>query len=194
MSSTLGDARIRSFHVSRNLSLKRFTTPEGTVCLAQKNRERIHTLLWQVRTRCQAVYDNEHTMTLRKRHPALRLLKHDWWIGANRLQHDVTCLGPCIVTAICLLIQSNCSELRPSIYILMWAVRLFDHCISKHTKISINLQQTLTLTRQVSTLTGFICRAILTVFETRASKGLTTPYWSLFVMYWSHSKLKLKQM
>jgi hypothetical protein len=50
---------------------------------------------------------------------ALRLFE-DNRTGASRLQHDVTCVGSCIVTTIlCLLIQSNCIELQPSINILI---------------------------------------------------------------------------
>jgi hypothetical protein len=38
--------------------------------------------------------------TCEKDIPALRLLKDNWRTGASRLQHDVTCVGACKVTAI----------------------------------------------------------------------------------------------
>jgi hypothetical protein len=57
----------------------------------------------------------------------LRLLKDNRRTGASKLQHDVTCVGSCIVTAILCVYQSNCNELQPPINILIWVARLFDH-------------------------------------------------------------------
>jgi hypothetical protein len=63
---------------------------------------------------------------------ALRLFADNWRTGASRLQHDVTCVGSCVVKAtLCLLIQPNCIKLQPSANILIWVVRLFDHPVFK---------------------------------------------------------------
>jgi hypothetical protein len=56
---------------------------------------------------------------------ALRLFEDNWRTDASGLQHDVTCVGSCIVTAI--FCVSNCIELQPSISILIWVVWLFSH-------------------------------------------------------------------
>jgi hypothetical protein len=53
-----------------------------------------------VRLRCQAVFDNEHSLCLWKRHPCTWQLKDNWRTGASQLKYDVTCVGSCIDTEI----------------------------------------------------------------------------------------------
>jgi hypothetical protein len=60
---------------------------------------------------------------------ALRLLKDNWRTGARRLKYDVTCVGSCYSYIVYLLIQPNCTELQPSMNILIWVEWLFDHSV-----------------------------------------------------------------
>jgi hypothetical protein len=76
-----------------------------------------------VRTRCQAVFDNEHSLHLWKTHPCTSTVERQLM---DRLQHDVTCVYS-HSDIVCLLIQSNCIELQPSINILIWFATLFGH-------------------------------------------------------------------
>jgi hypothetical protein len=102
------------------------------ICLKQENLKIYPKLILAsfVRTRCQVVFDNKHSLHLWKRHPCTWLLKDNWLTDASILQHDVTSVGSCIVTAIlCLLIQSKCIELQPWINILAWVAWLFDHSV-----------------------------------------------------------------
>jgi hypothetical protein len=81
-----------------------------------------------VRTKCQVVLDIEHACTCEKEITALQLLKDNWRTVASRLQREVTRMGCCIVSdMVCSLIQSNCTELQPTINILLWVAWLFDH-------------------------------------------------------------------
>jgi hypothetical protein len=74
-----------------------------------------------VRTRCQVVFDNEHSLHLWKRHPCNSTVERqltDW-------RQQVTTWRDSDI--LCLLIQSNCIELKPSINILIWFAWLFEH-------------------------------------------------------------------
>jgi hypothetical protein len=82
-----------------------------------------------VRTKCQVVFDNEYSLYQWKRHPCTSTVERqltDWrekvttWRDLHGLLHSHSDI-------VCLLIQSNCIELQPSINILISDAWLFDH-------------------------------------------------------------------
>jgi hypothetical protein len=84
-----------------------------------------------VRTRCQVVFDNEHSLYLWKRHPCTLTVWRrltDWreqvttWRGLRGFLYSHSYI-------VCLLIQTNCIELQQSICILIWVAWLFDHSV-----------------------------------------------------------------
>jgi hypothetical protein len=84
----------------------------------------------QVRTRCQVVFDNEHSLRLWKRHPCTSTVKRqvmDWreqvtWRDLRGLLYSHSDI-------LFLLIQSNFIELQPSINILIWVLWLVDYSV-----------------------------------------------------------------
>jgi hypothetical protein len=102
-----------------------------SICLAQENRE-IYPSTHSgklVRTRCQAVFDNEHSLHLWKRHPCTSTVERQLtdWREQVTTWRDLRGLLYSHNDIVCLLIQSNCIELQPSISILIWVAWLFDH-------------------------------------------------------------------
>jgi hypothetical protein len=83
----------------------------------------------KVRTRCQVVFFNEHSLV--KKHPYTSTV---WWQlrdGLAGAGYNLTWRGLLYSHSdiACLLIQSNCTELQPSINILIWVVWIFDHSV-----------------------------------------------------------------
>jgi hypothetical protein len=88
----------------------------------------------KARARCQVVFDNDHSLHLWKRHPCTSNIWRqltDWreqvttWSDLRGLLYSHSDI-------VCLLIQSNCSELLPSINILIWVTWLFSHSFTTH--------------------------------------------------------------
>jgi hypothetical protein len=79
--------------------------------------------------RCQVVFNNEHSLHLWKRHPCISTVERQLinWHEQVATWRDLR--GPLYSHSgiVCLLIQSNCIELQPSINILIWVVWLFYH-------------------------------------------------------------------
>jgi hypothetical protein len=80
---------------------------------------------------CQIVFHNEHTLHLWKKHPCTWTVERkltDWgeqvttWRGLRGLLYSHS-------NNVCLLIQSNCIEMQPSVNILLWVAWLFDHSV-----------------------------------------------------------------
>jgi hypothetical protein len=75
----------------------------SSICLEQENRE-MYPLTNSGKLSKNEMPSSVRQWTLvafvKKDILALRLLKDNWRTGASRLQHDVTCMGSCIVTAI----------------------------------------------------------------------------------------------
>jgi hypothetical protein len=82
-----------------------------------------------VRTRCQVVFDNEHSLHLWKRHPCTSTVWRQLtdWREEVATWRDLRGLLYSHSDILCLLTQSNCIELQPSINILIWVAWLFDH-------------------------------------------------------------------
>jgi hypothetical protein len=82
-----------------------------------------------IRTRCQVVFDNEHSLHLWKRHPCTSIVLRQLtdWREQVTTWRDLRGLLYSHSNIVCLLIQSNCIELQPSINILIWVAWLFDH-------------------------------------------------------------------
>jgi hypothetical protein len=83
----------------------------------------------QVRTRCQVAFDNEHSLRLWKRHPCTST---DWrqltdWREQVTAWCDLLGLLYSHSDIVLSLIQSDCTELQPSINILTLVTWLFDH-------------------------------------------------------------------
>jgi hypothetical protein len=82
------------------------------------------------------VFDNEHSLYLWKRHPCTSTVERqltDWHkqVTAWRDLHGLLCSHS---DTVCLLIQSNCIELQPSINILMRVAWLFYHSVQSISK------------------------------------------------------------
>jgi hypothetical protein len=98
-----------------------------------------------VRTRCQVVFDNEHSLHLRKTHPCTLTV----WRQLTDRREQVTTwhnlLGLLFSHSIivCQLIQSNCIELQPSINILIWVAWLFDHPVFAGTALDVSADASL---------------------------------------------------
>jgi hypothetical protein len=87
-----------------------------------------------VRTRCQVVFDNEHSLHLRIGHPCTSTVERQLtdWRGQVTTWRDLRGLLYSHSDIVCLLIQSNCTELQSSINILMWVAWLSDHSVFGH--------------------------------------------------------------
>jgi hypothetical protein len=84
-----------------------------------------------VRMRCQVVLDNEHSLYLWKTHPYTSTAERqrtDWQEQVTTWR-DLCGILYRHSDIVCLLIQSNCSDLQPSINILMWGAWLFHHSV-----------------------------------------------------------------
>jgi hypothetical protein len=81
-----------------------------------------------VRTRSEVVFDNEHSLHLLKRHPSTSTVSRQLtdWCEQVTTWRDLRGLLYSHSDIVCLLIQSNCIELQPSINILIWVALLFD--------------------------------------------------------------------
>jgi hypothetical protein len=82
-----------------------------------------------VRTRCQVVFNNEHSLHLWKRHPCTSTIERQLtdWSEQVTTWRDLRALLYSHSDIVCLLIQTNCIELQPSINILIWVTWFFDH-------------------------------------------------------------------
>jgi hypothetical protein len=76
----------------------------------------------EVRTRCQVVFDNEHSLHLWKRHPCTSTVERQLtgWHEQVTTWRDLRGLLYSHSDIVCLSIQSNCIELQPSVNILIW--------------------------------------------------------------------------
>jgi hypothetical protein len=77
------------------------------------------------------VFDNEHSLHLWKRHPCTSTVEKqltDWREQVTNMTWPAWILVYS-QKYVCLLIQSNCIELQPSINILIWVAWLIDHPI-----------------------------------------------------------------
>jgi hypothetical protein len=107
---------------------------------------------WQVRTRCQVVFDNEHSLHLWKRYPCTSTV---WKTtdGLARAGCNMTWPAWTLVShsdIVCLLIQSNCIELQPSINVLIWVAWLFDHSTTQHSYYDLDIRSYLRLRNMTS--------------------------------------------
>jgi hypothetical protein len=70
-----------------------------------------------IRTRCQVVFDNEHSLHLWKRHPCTSTVWRQLTVWRKQVTkwRDLRGLLYSHSDIVCLLIQSNCTELQPSI-------------------------------------------------------------------------------
>jgi hypothetical protein len=86
-------------------------------------------LVSYVRTRRQVVFNNEHSLHLWKRHPCTSTVERQLtdWREQVTTWRDLRGLLYSHSDIVCLLIQSNCTDLQPSINILKWVAWLFDH-------------------------------------------------------------------
>jgi hypothetical protein len=85
----------------------------------------------KVRTRCQVVFDNEHSLHLWKRHACTSAVWRqmtDWREQVTTWRH-LRGLLYSHSDIVRLLIKSNCIELQPSVNILIWVAWLFDHSV-----------------------------------------------------------------
>jgi hypothetical protein len=136
MSTAFSDACIQSPHVWRNpvksscvTEFTRWDTVDLFDTGESGNVSPKLILANKVRTRCQVVFENEHSLHLWRRHPCTSIV----WKQLTDLREQVTTwrgLWGLLYShsdIVCLLIQSNCIELQPSINILIWVTWLFDH-------------------------------------------------------------------
>jgi hypothetical protein len=90
-------------------------------------------------TRCQVVFYNEHSLHLWKRHPCTSNAERQLtdWRKQVTTWHDLRGLLYSRSDIVRLIIQSNCTESKPSINILIWVAWLCDHsvCLSVQTGI-----------------------------------------------------------
>jgi hypothetical protein len=140
MSTAFSDACIHSFpHIwcnpVKSLCSDRNGSPDEilSICLAQGNRE-----MWswtrsgnKIRTRCQVFFDSEHSLHLWNRHPCTSTVWRQLtdWRKLVTTWRDLLGLLYSYSDTMCLLIQSNCIELQPSINILICVAWLFDHSV-----------------------------------------------------------------
>jgi hypothetical protein len=75
------------------------------------------------------MFDNEHSLHLWKRHPCTSTVWRQLtdWCEQVTTWRDLRGLLYSQSDTVCLLIHSNCIELKPSINILIWVAWLFDH-------------------------------------------------------------------
>jgi hypothetical protein len=83
----------------------------------------------EVRTRCQAVFDNERSLHLWKIHPCTSTVERQLtdWREQVTTWRDLRGLLYSHSDILCLLILPNYAELQPSINIWIWVVWIFDH-------------------------------------------------------------------
>jgi hypothetical protein len=88
-----------------------------------------HILASEVRTRCQVVFDNEQSLHLWKIHPCTSTVWRQLtdWREQVTTWRDLRGLLYSHRDTVCVLIQSNCIKLQPSVNVLMWTARLFSH-------------------------------------------------------------------
>jgi hypothetical protein len=83
------------------------------------------------RARRQAAFGSGQPLYCQKDVLLLAPFADSWLTGSSRLQHDVTCVGCCTYShsddMVCLVRQSNCSELQLSIGTLIWDAWRFDN-------------------------------------------------------------------
>jgi hypothetical protein len=76
---------------------------------------------------------------VRKKHPCTSTIERHMMDWHKQVTTWRALMGSCIVNVVCLLIESNCIELQPSINILICVVWLFDHSVYYFHKKSIFL-------------------------------------------------------
>jgi hypothetical protein len=106
-------------------------TVRQTRCLAQEIWEMYpwtHSAS-EVRICCHVVYDNIHSLHLWKRHPCTSPVWRQLmdWCRQVTTWYDLRGLLCGCSSIACLLIQSKCIELQPSVNILIWVMWLFNY-------------------------------------------------------------------